>query len=243
MDDFAVVVIGASLGGVEALRQLAAGLRPDIHAALFVVQHMGRDGSRFPELLNRSGRLPAVAAAQGEAIRPGRIYVAPVDHHLLLEPGRVRLTRGPRENWARPAIDPLFRSAAKAYGPRTIGVILTGYLNDGSAGAARGACRRGPRGRPRPRGRHSSGHAVECAAPRRRRLPGPYGGNPRIAGATCGSIGRRNRTKRFEVEGEVMSGVYRIDQPTALTCPECGGLWRGNRKERCCSYAATSAIC
>jgi chemotaxis response regulator CheB len=134
LDEFAIIVIGASLGGVEALQELAAGLGPDIAAALFVVQHISRNGSRLPELLQRCARLPVKAAGQAEAIRPGLIYLAVPDHHLLVNRGHIRLTRGPRENWARPAIDPLFRSAAKGYGPRTIGVILTGSLNDGSAG-------------------------------------------------------------------------------------------------------------
>jgi two-component system, chemotaxis family, protein-glutamate methylesterase/glutaminase len=88
----------------------------------------------LPILLSRAGPLSAVHVAERAAIKPGLIYVAPPDHHLLVERGYMRLTRGPRENWARPAIDPLFRSAARAYGPSVIGVILTGMLNDGSAG-------------------------------------------------------------------------------------------------------------
>jgi two-component system chemotaxis response regulator CheB len=131
---FAIVVIGGSLGGVEALQSLASGLPRDIPAALFVVQHIGRSTSRLPEILARSGPLPAVHAAQGDAVLPGKIYVAPPDHHLLLAEGFTRLTRGPRENWVRPAIDPLFRSAAAVYGPNVIGVVLTGGLNDGTAG-------------------------------------------------------------------------------------------------------------
>jgi two-component system, chemotaxis family, protein-glutamate methylesterase/glutaminase len=125
---FAVIVIGASVGGIGALRKIAGGLRREIPAALFVVQHIGRCASELPQLLGQAGPLPAAHAVQGEPIRPGWIYVAPPDHHLVLHVGRIRLARGPRENWARPAIDPLFRSAAK------IGVVLTGLLNDGSAG-------------------------------------------------------------------------------------------------------------
>jgi two-component system chemotaxis response regulator CheB len=134
VDGFAIIVIGASMGGVEALQSVAAGLPRDIPAALFVAQHVGRCASQMPRLLSRAGPLPAAHAAQGAVIRPGRIYVAPPDHHLLVERGHARLTRGPRENWARPAIDPLFRSAARAYGSCVIGVILTGMLKDGSAG-------------------------------------------------------------------------------------------------------------
>jgi two-component system chemotaxis response regulator CheB len=129
-----MIAIGASMGGVEALQKIAAGLPPDIPAAVCVVQHIGRNASVMPELLRRSGPLPAVHAAHGTAIRPGHIYVAPPDHHLLVERGTTRLTRGPRENWARPAIDPLFRSAAATYAHCVIAVVLTGLLNDGTAG-------------------------------------------------------------------------------------------------------------
>jgi two-component system, chemotaxis family, protein-glutamate methylesterase/glutaminase len=131
---YAIVVIGASKGGVEALNSLAEGLTSDIPAALFIVQHIGSHPSSLPEILSRAGPLPAMHASQGQAIRPGEIYVAPPDHHLLLKPRSMTLSRGPRENWARPAIDPLFRSAAAVYGPAVIGVILTGGLNDGTAG-------------------------------------------------------------------------------------------------------------
>lgn len=131
---FAIIAIGASSGGVEALRSLVSGLPRDIPAALLVVQHIGQNASRLPELLARAGSLPAGHVGQGELLRPGRIYVAPPDHHLVLMDGFTRLTRGPRENWARPAIDPLFRSAADSYGPRVVGVVLSGALNDGTAG-------------------------------------------------------------------------------------------------------------
>jgi two-component system chemotaxis response regulator CheB len=134
LGSFAIVVIGASSGGVEALNALVTRLAPDIPAALFVVQHIGRNPSCLPEILSGAGPLHAVHAVQGQTVRPGEIYVAPPDHHLLVKRGYVTLSRGPRENWARPAIDPLFRSAAAAYGPCVIGVILTGGLSDGTAG-------------------------------------------------------------------------------------------------------------
>ena len=129
-----IVVIGASEGGVEALCAVASGLPAGFAAAVFVVLHVGAHRSQLPSLLTESGPLSAKHAENGEAIRTGCIYVAPSDHHLVLEPGRIRLTRGPRENWARPSIDPLFRSAAATYGPDVIGAILTGGLNDGAAG-------------------------------------------------------------------------------------------------------------
>lgn len=132
-----IVVIGASAGGIEALQQLVRALRPDLNASLFVTVHFPEHGtSVLPRILSRAGRLPAVAAADGESIIPGRIYVAPPNYHLLLERDCVRLVRGPRENGNRPAIDPMFRSAAVAFGPRVIGVVLTGLLDDGTSGLA-----------------------------------------------------------------------------------------------------------
>ncbi len=130
-----IIVIGASTGGVEALRQLVRDLPPNLPAALLVVLHIPPQGSsRLPHILSRAGVLPAEHPFDGESIKPGRIYVAPPDWHMMVEPGRIHLSHGPRENRTRPAVDPLFRSAARAYGPRVVGVVLTGGLDDGAAG-------------------------------------------------------------------------------------------------------------
>jgi two-component system chemotaxis response regulator CheB len=139
-----VVAVGASAGGVEALRALAAGLPPDYPGAVLVVLHVPRQApSALPRILARSGPLPAGEARDGERVHAGRIYVAPGDHHLLLLDGHLRLSRGPAENGHRPAVDPLFRSVARAAGRRAIGVVLSGARDDGAAGLAAIAARGG----------------------------------------------------------------------------------------------------
>ncbi|WNZ27227.1 chemotaxis protein CheB [Leptolyngbya sp. NK1-12] len=133
--EYPLVVIGASAGGVEALSQLVQHLPADLAAALFVVVHFPPHSiSLLPKILSRAGPLPAKHVQDQAAIQPGAIYVAPPNHHLLVRRGYMRLSRGPRENGHRPAIDTLFRSAARVYGPQTMGVILSGALDDGTAG-------------------------------------------------------------------------------------------------------------
>jgi two-component system chemotaxis response regulator CheB len=130
-----IVVVGASSGGIEALAQIVAGLPADLPAAVFVVIHVEPGfASILPDLLSRRGRLRAAHAIHGEPIEPGRIYLAPPDNHLMLRPGFVQVVRGPKENGHRPSVDALFRTASIAYGPRVIGVVLTGYLDCGTAG-------------------------------------------------------------------------------------------------------------
>jgi two-component system chemotaxis response regulator CheB len=131
-----VIAIGASTGGVAALMRVAAAMPSGFAASLFAVCHLPPGfRSVLPEILSRQGPLLASHPADMETFNPGHIYVAPPDRHLLLEAGRrMRLSRGPRENNHRPAVDPLFRSAARNYGPRVIGVVLTGALSDGAAG-------------------------------------------------------------------------------------------------------------
>jgi two-component system, chemotaxis family, protein-glutamate methylesterase/glutaminase len=137
MPDHDIVVVGASAGGVEALADLAVSLPPDLPAAVFVVLHVPSTGtSALPGILSRHGPLPAAHVKDGEPIERGRIYVTPPDHHVLLRSGHMHLARGPRENGHRPAVDPLFRSAAREYGTRVIGVVLSGTLDDGTAGLA-----------------------------------------------------------------------------------------------------------
>jgi len=130
-----LVVIGGSAGAIHVLTEIVRGLPPDFPGAIVVVVHTSAGGpGLLASLLDRAGPLTAVTACDGQRIHDGFIYVAPPDHHVLIEKNRLHLTRGPKENGFRPAIDPLFRTAANEYGPRTIGVVLSGGLNDGSKG-------------------------------------------------------------------------------------------------------------
>src|ERR671913_852875 len=131
-----IVLIGASAGGVEAISAIVAGFPRDLRAAVLIVLHVSRGRSVLPEILTRAGRLPASHPNDGERIQYGRIYVAPPDHHMTMEGDVVRITHGPSENGVRPAVDPLFRSAARAFGSRVVGIIATGSLDDGTAGMA-----------------------------------------------------------------------------------------------------------
>ena len=223
MECRALIVIGGSAGGMEALDELVRGLPSDLPAAVCVVLHIGGRRSAAPKILTGAGALPAVHATDGEAIRPGRIYVAPPDRHLVVTPGRLHLSRGPRENGTRPAADPLFRSAAEAYGPRVIGLILSGTLSDGTAGFS--AIKR-------------FGGTTVVQDPDDARFPGmprsalsyvtvdhcvPVSAMPRLlvrlVSAMAGTATPQGNVK--ECHG--MDGEYELNQPTSLTCPDCGG--------------------
>jgi two-component system, chemotaxis family, protein-glutamate methylesterase/glutaminase len=128
-------VVGASAGGVGALMELVRGLPAEFSGALFIVLHSAPEApARLAAILARGSALPVAHAMDGETVEAGRVYVAAPDRHLILRRGHVHLSRGPRENGSRPAIDPLFRSAARVHGSRTVGVVLTGTLDDGTAG-------------------------------------------------------------------------------------------------------------
>lgn len=230
-----IVVIGASAGGVEAISRIVSELPPDFPAAVFIVMHFpAYSSSAFPNILSRKGRLPVAHATHGEPLIKGRIYVAPPDHHMLLRNGRVELSRGPKENHARPAIDPLFRSAALTYGPRVIGVVLTGNLDDGTAGLKQidgcgGICIVQD-----PSDAFCSGmpesaitnvevdHVVplDSVAPLLIRLVGePAQGS----GNECESAEARNEIGAAEMDGEVMDQEHFIGKPSVYTCPDCHG--------------------
>ena len=226
-----IVVIGASVGGVKAICSLAAALPAGFPAAVFVVLHIGAHKSELPWLLNQQGPLRACHPADGDLIHAGHIYVAPPDHHLLVEPGHVRLTRGPRENWARPAVDPLFRSAARGYGPSAIGVILTGGLNDGTAGLYEIKQRGGttvvqdPGDAESPSMPQSALEHVtvdHCL---------PLAEIPVLLAALVAvrngsALVRGPAATAPKIRRGSMTAEYRLDDPVAVTCPDCGGALR-----------------
>jgi two-component system chemotaxis response regulator CheB len=133
-----IVVIGGSAGAINGLKLILPMLPHDFPAAILIVTHVGSHKSMLPEILGRRSAMPVRHASDGEPIIPGRVLVAPPDEHLLVvrngNRAYARLVHGPKENHCRPAIDPLFRTAASAFGPNTIGVVLSGYLDDGTVG-------------------------------------------------------------------------------------------------------------
>jgi two-component system chemotaxis response regulator CheB len=130
-----VVVIGGSAGAVDGIVRLIPGLPAAIPARLFLAIHIPAASSALPNILTRAGHLAARHPDDRSSTEPSVVHIAPPDHHLLVKPGHVRVVRGPRENGHRPAVDPLFRSAAASYGPRVVCVVLSGNLDDGAAGA------------------------------------------------------------------------------------------------------------
>jgi two-component system chemotaxis response regulator CheB len=233
-----IVVVAASLGGLQVLKKIVGVLPADLPASVFIVMHVGTWPSQLPHLLASDSRLPVVHASDGEAIEKGTIYVAPPDRHMLLRDDTVVLSTGPKENFARPAADPLFRSAAVNYGARAIGVVLTGKLDDGAAGLkAIHAC---------------GGFTIvqdpsTCAAPDMpdaalKAVPpdvvAPIDDiGPAIVRALTDRTPRRidmDESERAALELKIAATGYsspaemeRIGHRTSLTCPECGGvIWR-----------------
>jgi two-component system chemotaxis response regulator CheB len=217
------------------LRAVVADFPPNLPAALFVVWHIAPESpALLAEILQRAGPLPALHPHDGDAIHPGRIYVAPPDHHLLADDGRVRLSRGPKENHFRPAIDPLFRSAARAYGPRVIGVVLSGALDDGTAGMEAIKARGGIAVVQDPR------EAINPAMPQSvlahvavdHRVPAAAMGSllADLASRVAAEGGTEPMTEHLEIETRIAleenaleAGILQLGKHSPYTCPECHG--------------------
>lgn len=230
----AIIVIGTSAGGVEVLRKIIAELSPNLDAAVFITLHIGTHPSELPWILGRIDTLPAKHAVHGDEIRSGHIYVAPPDHHLTVEPGRIILTKGPRENMARPAIDPMFRSAARAYGNQVIGVILTGGLNDGTAGLFEVKAQGGIAIVQDPLDAHSksmpesaiSHVAVDYILPASEigvRL------TQLVAARAKRAAPKKASFATGDAEENGLTAQFTLNPPIAVTCPDCGGALRQSR--------------
>ncbi|HEY0378496.1 MAG TPA: chemotaxis protein CheB [Pyrinomonadaceae bacterium] len=239
-----IVVIGASVGGIEALRTIAGGLPAEFPASVFVVLHVAPySPGILADILDRAGVLSAANAVDGERIQPGRIYVAPPDRHLVIEPNRVRLTRGPKENRFRPAVDPLFRSAAQVYGPRVVGVVLTGYLDDGTAGLWAVKQLGGTTvvqdpldalapSMPRSAMRQVS---VDYCVPADEIAPLLV----RLTGAAVEEEGAFEVPEEMEIEVRIAmedkaldAGVFKLGEPSNYACPECHGVLLQLKEEK-----------
>ena len=229
-----LVVVGASAGGIAPLQTLVAGLPADLPATVLVVVHLPPTAdSHLPALLSRSGPLPASPASDGQRLAPGTILVGPPDHHLTVRRDRVRLTRGPRENRQRPAVDPLFRSAAAAFGPGVVAVVLSGALDDGAVGAAVVAAQDGVVVVQDPaEARVSAMPRAALAAVRRARkvatadLPVVVTQLVRPSPATPDAPSPPDPSERSPTMNGGPTAVTDRGSPAALGCPECqGGMY------------------
>jgi two-component system chemotaxis response regulator CheB len=222
-----IVVVGGSTGAVEALRALVRSLPGDLAAAVLVALHIGNASSSLPRLLSRAGPLPARHAVDGDRIRRGHIYIAPPDYHLLVAAGHLRLSRGPREHFTRPAIDPLFRTASSAYGPRVIALLLSGTGGDGAAGLAsvRAAGGLAVVQDPREAGfRHMPQNAIDTVGVD---TIAPVATIARFLAEKA----RPCETTSAEDETAMTDEQEQFEHPTTLTCPECGGAVRDETLE------------
>ncbi|MDF2978905.1 MAG: hypothetical protein K0S40_3633 [Actinomycetospora sp.] len=228
-----VIGIGASAGGVEALLRVAEGLEPDLPATVLVVLHQPAEAPTvLPQLLDRRSALPVRHGRQGDELAPGTVLVAPPDHHLLVADGRLEVTRGPKENGHRPAIDPLFRSLALEIGPGAVGCVLSGLLDDGAAGLLALVRHGGTAVVQDPE------DALYPSMPRAAlgQVPGAVVGPATEMGATFSQLARRpvlgSRRPSRRLAHEVAASRARtvVDDPdmpdgppAGLVCPDCSG--------------------
>jgi two-component system chemotaxis response regulator CheB len=234
-----IVVIGASAGGLEAITQILRGMPDDVDAAILIVLHTAnRAGSFLPQILERASKLPVCHPADGDPIERGRVYIAPPGFHMIVEVGVVRVVQGPRENLNRPAVDPLFRSAAAAYGPRVTGVILTGMMDDGTAGLMVVSASGGKAIIQDPKSAMFSGMPKSALehVPDAETVPIEEIStvllksirSPLSVGSKRSSVAYEpsKETRIAEVDMSEISNEERLGQPSPFACPDCGGvLW------------------
>jgi two-component system, chemotaxis family, protein-glutamate methylesterase/glutaminase len=226
-----LIVMGASAGGIRAFRHLLAFLPPSLPASVLIVQHTSPHGpGLLPSVIGRDAALPVRLAIDGEEVQPGQVCVAPPDHHLIVRGPRLHLSRAPRENRQRPAIDTLFRSAAESYGRRTVGVVLTGYLDDGTAGLASIKMHGGiavvqsPDDAEAPAMPSSALHHVQVDHCLPLSEIGPLLVQIASDCTIPDTVTPRVRPERPLMTPEEMTA--KLGPPTGFTCPECdGALW------------------
>jgi two-component system chemotaxis response regulator CheB len=234
-----MVVIGASAGGLEALKRILSAMPQNLEAAILIVLHTANhSGSLLAEILERAGNLPVSHPRDGDRIQRGKVYIAPPGFHMIVEEGLVRVLQGPRENLQRPAIDPLFRSAAAAYGRRVIGIILTGMLDDGTAGLMVVSASGGEAIIEDPQSasfssmpRSALDHVPNAHVAPLSEVPAmllhlirqelPLESNPIQA-----PPGAAKETRIAELDMTEISSEARLRKPSPFACPDCGGvLW------------------
>lgn len=238
-----IIVIGTSAGGFSALKKLLRQLPPDLPATIFIVQHLSSGHfSRLPALLERAAKLKVSHARDGERFMRSHVYIAPPDHHLMIEDGHIRLSQGPKENLTRPAVDPLFRSAALAFRSRVVGVVLTGELDDGTAGLWSVKYRGGttvvqdPHDAEHPSMPRSAANNVKIDYCLPLSEIGPL--LVRLANDAADEESAAP-SEKLEIENRIalddpraLTQLERLGELTSLTCPDChGSLWQLHEEE------------
>jgi len=241
-----IIVIGGSAGSHSALRQIMSDLPADLPASVFVATHVPMTGPGYlADALALAGPLPVSRAVDGQPVERGRVYAAIPDKHLLLVDGIMRLGDGPRENLTRPAIDPLFRSAALAYGPRVVGVVLSGMLNDGASGLSAIKACGGTAVVQHPLDAHADQMPLAALEAVKVDDVAPADQLGRllveIVARDAGEAGRC--PDNLELEVEIAAGarlgsaaLRRIADPSALSCPDCQGVLSEVRGEHPLRY-------
>lgn len=241
-----IVVIGGSAGSHAVLQDIVSELPADLPASIFIATHVPAAGpTLLPEVLARAAKMHVVPAVDGAPIEQGCIYVAVPDHHLLVIDGTVRLGDGPRENMTRPAIDPLFRSAALSYGPRTVGVVLSGLLNDGASGLSAVKACGGTAVVQHPLDAHADQMPLAAleAVDADEVAPASDLGRVLTEIVREGAGAERDCPESLPLEVEIAAGgrvgadvILQIATPSALTCPNCDGVLSEVRDEQPLRY-------